>query len=287
MKLIVNITSIILLLFIASGSIEAQSLPSEKGSRPARLGKIEIVDKSVMECVYEHSNYDPFFDETRIEDWILEIGRKASRYGNYNDYLRDSIFVADYNGKPTLDEFDKVSKKVGSCSLTETLKIFNENKLNHYEGIFGDYYVYTEELPEFDWKISNETDEICGYRCRKATAEFRGRTWDAWYAEEIQISNGPLKFGGLPGLILKIEDEKKEHIFEAIQLRKSNKDFGYQLRSFRIPTDRKTFNKMMYDFRSDVSSFFLANPSVAPTKADGSPAVPPKRRLFYNPVEID
>ena len=112
MKLIVNITSIMLLLFIASGSIEAQSLPSEKGSRPARLGKIEIVDKSVMECVYEHSNYDPFFDETRIEDWILEIGRKASRYGNYNDYLRDSIFVADYNGKPTLDEFDKVSKKV-------------------------------------------------------------------------------------------------------------------------------------------------------------------------------
>ena len=285
MKLIVNITSIMLLILSASGSIEAQSQSSNRGSRPARLGKIEIVDKSFMECIYEHSNYDPFFDETRIVDWILEIGRKASRYGNYNDYLRDSIFVADYNGKPTLDEFDKVSKKVGSCSLTETLKIFNENKLNHYEGIFGDYYVYTEELPEFDWKISNETDEICGYRCRKATAEFRGRTWDAWYAEEIQISNGPLKFGGLPGLILKIEDEKKEHIFEAIQLRKSNKDFGYQLRSFRIPTDRKTFNKMMYDFRTDVVGF-LGGELPAAVKPDGTTALP-HRRLFYNPVEID
>ena len=286
MKLIVNITSIMLLLFIAAGSIEAQSQSSNRGSRPARLGKIEIVDKSVMECVYEHSNYDPFFDETRIVDWILEIGRKASRYGNYNEYRLDSIFAADYNGKPTYDEFDEVYKKVGSCSLTETLKILNENKLNHYEGIFGDYYVYTEELPAFDWKISNETDEICGYRCRKATAEFRGRTWDAWYAEEIQISNGPLKFGGLPGLILKIEDEKKEHIFEAIQLRKSNKDFGYKLRSFLIPTDRKTFNKMIYDFRSDVSSFIVNSP-LAPKNPDGTPAVPPKRRLFYNPVEID
>ena len=239
-----------------------------------------------MECIYEHSTYDPFFDETRIADWILEIGHKASRYGNYNKYLLDSIFVADYNGKPTLDEFDKVSDKVGTCSLTETLKIFNEDKLNHYEDIFGDNYVYTEELPEFDWKISNETDEICGYRCRRATAEFRGRTWDAWYAEEIQISNGPLKFGGLPGLILKIEDEKKEHIFEAIQLRKSNKDFGYRLKSYRIPTDRKTFNKMMHDFRSDVSSFIVNSP-LAPKNPDGTPAVLSKRRLFYNPVEID
>ena len=286
MKLIVNITSIILLILSASGSIEAQSQSSNRGSQPAKLSKVQFVDKSFMECIYEHSNYDPFFDETRIVDWILEIGRKASRYGNYNEYRLDSIFAADYNGKPTYDEFDEVYKKVGSCSLTETLKIFNENKLNHYEGIFGDYYVYTEELPEFDWKISNETDEICGYRCRKATAEFRGRTWDAWYAEELQISNGPLKFGGLPGLILKIEDEKKEHIFEAIQLRKSNKDFGYQLRSFRIPTDRKTFNKMMHDFRSDVSSF-IANSPLAPKNPDGTPAVPPKRRLFYNPVEID
>ena len=286
MKLIVNITSIILLILSASGSIEAQSQSSNRGSQPAKLSKVQFVDKSFMECIYEHSNYDPFFDETRIVDWILEIGRKASRYGNYNEYRLDSIFAADYNGKPTYDEFDEVYKKVGSCSLTETLKILNENKLNHYEGIFGDYYVYTEELPAFDWKISNETDEICGYRCRKATAEFRGRTWDAWYAEEIQISNGPLKFGGLPGLILKIEDEKKEHIFEAIQLRKSNKDFGYRLKSYRIPTDRKTFNKMMYDFRSDVSSFIVNSP-LAPKNSDGTPAVLSKRRLFYNPVEID
>ncbi|MDE5666098.1 MAG: GLPGLI family protein [Duncaniella sp.] len=276
----------LLFIFVASGCIEARSQPSNRGSQPAKLSKVQFVDKSFMECVYEHSNYDPFFDETRIVDWILEIGRKASRYGNYNEYRLDSIFAADYNGKPTYDEFDEVYKKVGSCSQTETLKILNENKLNHYEGIFGDYYVYTEELPEFDWKISNETDEICGYRCRRATAEFRGRTWDAWYAEEIQISNGPLKFGGLPGLILKIEDEKKEHIFEAIQLRKSNKDFGYRLKSYRIPTDRKTFNKMMHDFRSDVSSFIVNSP-LAPKNPDGTPAVLSKRRLFYNPVEID
>ena len=287
MKLIVNITSIMLLILVAAGSIEAQSLPSEKGSQLARLGKSQIVDNSFMECIYEHSIYDPISDETEINDWILEIGRKASRYGSYNSYRRDSIFATDYNMQPTVSEYRKVYEKLRPCSQTETLKILSENKLNHYEGIFIDYYVYTEDIPEFDWKITDETNEICGYTCQKATTDFRGRKWNVWYAEEIKINNGPLKFGGLPGLILKVEDDQKEHIIEAIAIRKSDKDFGYKLKSFRIPTDRKTFNKMMYDFKSDVSSFFLANPSVAPTKADGSPTVPPKRRLFYNPVEID
>ncbi len=114
MKLIVNITSIMLLILIAAGSIAARSQSSNRGSQPAKLSKVQFVDKSFMECIYEHSNYDPFFDETRIVDWILEIGRKASRYGNYNEYRLDSIFAADYNGKPTYDEFDEVYKNNSS-----------------------------------------------------------------------------------------------------------------------------------------------------------------------------
>ncbi len=75
MKLIVNITSIMLLILSASGSIEAQSQSSNRGSRPARLGKIEIVDKSFMECVYEHSNYDPFLmrQELSIGFWKSDV----------------------------------------------------------------------------------------------------------------------------------------------------------------------------------------------------------------------
>lgn len=67
MKLIVNITSIMLLILSASGSIEAQSQSSNRGSRPARLGKIEIVDK-VLWNVSMNILITTLFDETRIVD---------------------------------------------------------------------------------------------------------------------------------------------------------------------------------------------------------------------------
>ena len=279
----------LLLVATAFGSVSARISSYDSravDTRLARLGKYQTVDKSFMECVYEHCIYDPYCDETRIEDEILEIGRKASRYGDYNNYLRDSIIKADYPIGITVDEFEKLGKKIGRSRLTETLKIFDEGKLRHFESIFGEPYVYDEEIPAFDWRFTDETDEVCGHKCKKATAEFRGRTWNAWYAEDIPIDNGPLKFGGLPGLILKVEDYNKEHIFEAMQVRKSDNNFGYKIRSLLIPTDRKTFNKMLYEYKSNPSSFMNGSP-LAPTKPDGSPLITGKRRVFYNPVEND
>jgi len=35
----------------------------------------------------------------------------------------------------------------------------------------------------------------------------------AWYTPEIPISNGPGKFGGLPGLILELHDPKQETVY--------------------------------------------------------------------------
>lgn len=281
-------TMFIALLLVAAsfGTISAQITfyDRAKDTRPARLGKCQTVDTSFMECVYEHCIYDPFLDKTEIADEILEIGRKASRYGDYNAYMLDSIIKADYPDGITWDEWHKLSKKFGDSSTTETLKDFEGSKLKHYETIYLENYTYDEELPTFDWQFTDETDEVCGHKCKKATAEFRGRTWNAWYAEDIPVDNGPLKFGGLPGLILKLEDSDKEHIFEAMQIRKSDKDFGHRVRSLQLTTDRNKFNKMLHDYKMDMGSV-LNNSPLAPTNPDGSPLITGKRRMFYNPVE--
>ncbi|MBD5354099.1 MAG: GLPGLI family protein [Bacteroides sp.] len=283
-------TMFIALLLVAAsfGSVSAQITfyDRSKDTRPARLGKCQTVDTSFMECVYEHCIYDPFFDKTEIVDEILEIGRKASRYSNYNWYIRDSIIVVDYPNGLTVADFYKLTQKIGRTSTTETLKYFDEGKLSHYESIAGDHYVYNESIPSFYWQFTDETDEICGYKCKKAIADFRGRTWNAWYAEDIPVDNGPLKFGGLPGLILKIEDSDKEHIFEAMQIRRSDKDFGHRVRSSQFSTDRKPFNKMLLNYKMDMGSV-LNNSPLAPTNPDGSPLITGKRRVFYNPVEKD
>src|SRR5690606_34206944 len=47
-----------------------------------------------------------------------------------------------------------------------------------------------------------------------------GRIYTAWFTQDIPINEGPYKFYGLPGMILKIEDTEKLFQFEAIGLEK-------------------------------------------------------------------
>jgi len=66
------------------------------------------------------------------------------------------------------------------------------------------YNTYEEVIPKQEWAINMDSVmTILGMECHKATTKFRGRVWEVWFTEEIPISLGPWKLGGLPGLILK------------------------------------------------------------------------------------
>lgn len=80
---------------------------------------------------------------------------------------------------------------------------------------------YKESIPTFDWAFTEETDTILGYACSKATTSFAGRVYTAWFTMEIPLPFGPYKFGGLPGLILKIQDNEAQYIWEAKGFEKS------------------------------------------------------------------
>lgn len=284
-------TLIAILLFIFSAQIlHAQTWSLEpdpvRDNQPAVLGKTNIVDTSVMECVYEHFVHDPVLDKTKIKDYILEIGKNASRYGVYGTYRRDSIVATDYPDGITFGDYMLLSQKYDS-RLNEILRYKSTNKLSDYESMLADRYVYEEPMPEIEWSLVNEKAEICGHECQKATCSFRGREWTAWYCPTIQTDGGPWKFGGLPGLILKVEDSEKEHIFEALQIRKSNKKFGHRISRNLIKTDRKTFNKMQADFYKDPVAFSEGNPLVPTTTVDGKPIIKKSKRKFFNPIEKD
>ncbi|MFD0931553.1 GLPGLI family protein [Psychroflexus salinarum] len=69
--------------------------------------------------------------------------------------------------------------------------------------------VYDSNL-KYDWKITDEVDNIGNYQVIKAMTHFRGRTFIAWFAPSIPIGFGPWKLYGLPGLILRMYDEDKK-----------------------------------------------------------------------------
>ena len=81
---------------------------------------------------------------------------------------------------------------------------------------------FQQDLPQFNWQFIEGTDTIIGYPCSKATVSFAGRNYTAWYTQEIPLPFGPYKFGGLPGLILRIQDSEEQYIWEAIGFERSN-----------------------------------------------------------------
>jgi GLPGLI family protein len=76
--------------------------------------------------------------------------------------------------------------------------LFNKNR-------HGRSFYIRDSFPDFCWNFTSEKKEILGYTCTKATIKnYHDQEIIAWYASEIPIPNGPIEFGGLPGLILEL-----------------------------------------------------------------------------------
>lgn len=81
-------------------------------------------------------------------------------------------------------------------------------------------YQLSETIPSPQWEMYDDVQMVLGYECRKATCTFAGREYIAWFTLDIPIQDGPYKFYGLPGLILKIEDTQQLYRFTAVGIEK-------------------------------------------------------------------
>ena len=94
----------------------------------------------------------------------------------------------------------------------------NSSKILFGEEIAYDYYHFEEDVPEIKWTLINEAKKIGGFNCKKAIGKFRGRTYTAWYTEEIPVNGGPWKLRGLSGLILEVADDKGVYKAQAVNI---------------------------------------------------------------------
>lgn len=263
---------------------QAQAYSGLEGNKPIRISKKIPLDKSFMECVYSHKVHDPIDGRTREEFKILEIGNKYSQYSCYGYYRVDSVVERYYPDGLTKNEYHSLCVKYNPTPGS-VVKDLIQREINIYDKVFMDEYEYSEDYPDIPWKLESGTLNVCGQICHKATARFRGRNWTAWYSD-IPQNNGPWKFCNLPGLILKVEDDKKEQIFEAIQVRNSDHDFGLKKRR-REKTTREKYNKALADYKTTPRSFLMGNSNIPlPTDANGKVDMP-NDRLFFNPIELE
>ena len=244
----------------------------------------EIVkDTASMEVVYVHVAFDPVLEQRDVKYEMLTIGTNFNKYGGYDNYQVDSIFMADPDFNPPFEEYLKFCRNYEEI-LESSLTDKNSGNITFYGKEFINHYRYTEPLPDFGWELSEETDEIMGHECHKATAKWRGRDWTAWYSD-IPIDAGPWKFQGLPGLILKLEDSTGQHYFEAIGTKKDVYPFGYK-KSLYCKTTREKFNNLYKDYCQNSGNMLVDSGMVIPQSEEEEQMLR-SRRMFYSPIELE
>lgn len=120
----------------------------------------------------------------------------------------------------SLGSIENLDRNFEALPIKNTNLFKADNTIIYAEKILGETILVKDSLNIFNWKLTNETKKILNYNCNSAITKFRGREYKAFYTSEIFISDGPWKFSGLPGLILKIESLDGDYIYEAISIKR-------------------------------------------------------------------
>lgn len=189
-----------------------------------------------------------------VENAYLDVaGNKSVFYGEKR-MKRDSVMRR--NAETKNFSFDRSQMQQYRSEINYQIeKDLTAQKITFKNRIMRDQYTYDEDRP-FSWKILPETTKIGDYRVQKAETDFAGRNWTAWFTQDVPIMDGPYKFSGLPGLIVKIEDSKGHYSFDLIEAQKINELPDFQLRGGNvISVKRKDYDKQMEKYITDPVSF--------------------------------
>ncbi|MDN3674890.1 GLPGLI family protein [Flavobacterium branchiarum] len=156
------------------------------------------VDDAIKKLEYELlvSNNNSYFHLIANLDFNERAARLARSFAGRKEYYRDN------------------DKK----ELIEVIEFSGE-----FFNVWGDI--------NKEWELVNETKLINGYKCYKAITE--RKIWlkktdnvakvIAWYCPTIPMNFGPKGFGGLPGLILELQDDKMIYLASRIEISKKLK----------------------------------------------------------------
>lgn len=162
------------------------------------------------------SKKDSLINEVMVLD--VDFRLKKSIFYNDNKVKVDSIISLTKGSNQKKIDFPAYNP-----NLTYRIKKDLVQDLISFHLEYGGVKLKITEKQKPKWKIENETAKINGFTCQKAITNYKGRDWTAWFTTEIPISEGPYKFYGLPGLIVKISDTNNEHLFNLIKILKDQK----------------------------------------------------------------
>jgi len=212
MKPLISKTVILLLsVFISSSTLFAQDFQ----------GKAYYFSKSTMEL-------GSFGDR-------MSEAQKKQVFENLKNRL-EKTYILSFNKEESLfkeeDKLDALSGATDTWGKNFTpgdqYKNIKTNTLLQDQEFYGKKFLVKDKLLTIDWEMSSESKQIGQYTSFKATAMIPSSklvwydfSWGelsednkerevnmtkvtAWYSPQIPVSQGPLEYWGLPGLILEV-----------------------------------------------------------------------------------
>lgn len=170
---------------------------------------------------------------------MSKIRDSIALYLDFED--QESIFYVDRNTNIGL------SNNTGYQSVIKSFNLYyrnNNSKVLTEKIISDNTYLVNSKTYDIEWDITNEKKRIGDYICFKATTNVLAHKLtkgiykkhiEAWFCPDISISLGPKNYGGLPGLIIELKDEKLTYYVKAINLKPD----------FQIMIDRPSKGKLI------------------------------------------
>uniref|UniRef100_UPI0025DA2B51 GLPGLI family protein n=1 Tax=uncultured Chryseobacterium sp. TaxID=259322 RepID=UPI0025DA2B51 len=165
------------------------------------------------------AKFDTRTNNRHEEFFSLQISDNRAFFANTISLKGDSVMTNSGTSKTNSDGSITLGYKEGvvipKTNFNFTILQSDEN-IQYFDYAGMSLLTYKEPIIK-NWKLIDETKVINTLKCKKAEVTFKGRNWIAWYSPEIPFPYGPMKFSGLPGLIVKITDDKGDFDFELVK----------------------------------------------------------------------
>ncbi|MDP9954904.1 GLPGLI family protein [Epilithonimonas hungarica] len=219
-------------------------------------------------------------DSTNVEDvktemMFLDTTKDGSKYYSYTVFNSDSLMKADLEKQlaATGSINVRTDMQKGSVRYSVT-KTYPDYKINLHRRLSMDAYNISDDR-KINWKISSAKEKIGEWNAQKAEADFAGRHWIAWFSTEIPIQDGPYKFQGLPGLIVKIEDRTGSHKMELKGIKNIQGELNVNVfEAKEIAVNSKQFQKVIKEYENDptkgIKQIQMGGASIVLTGKDGT-----------------
>jgi len=206
-----------------------------------RVDKYKELDYTLLTVTYRMNFIRDTFKREVLEDqMILQIGKDFIKFYSQRTFLEDQSYTNYETGKTPRDEGYGIDGEVYTdCDIIGNLSKRTLESIHRVP--FEDEVTisYQEPFPDLKWELGKETDTVCGYACFSARTFYAGRHWQVLYAPQIPMNYGPWKLSGLPGLILKTVDGKKEYEFVCEGLNQTSEP----IRAYKWKTQKSTKEK--------------------------------------------